>query len=275
MTENKLEKRAIRQRMEETGEKYTIARRALQDAADGPSAHELQRLLRPESVTAIVSGGGGANLALAMPVLAQHLDDGGHLVVTQYRDDALALPNALDFVVTRGIATVAEVMTWLESDDEDSLKRAIEAAVPGVQVSGGPTTPALLAKAMELGPKPLLYVQDVQTDPPLRQPNPGRELSEFDLVPDNVRAIRDVIDKVGGRAIIGHCIPAEDIESWEPISKVSDYTLAIEHDYIIAGEDETDEVCATVEVFDSAGPLDSYEATLDSGFSRWRSALLP
>ncbi len=274
MTENKLLKRAIRQRMDETGEKYTAARRVLLDVGNGPPSHELQHLLRPGIMTAIVNGGGGTNLALAMPVLAQHLDNGGHLVVTQYGDDALALPNALDFVVMRSVATVAEVIAWIESDDEDSLRQAIEAAVPNVKVFSGPTNPALLAEALELGSNPLLYVQDVQTDPPLRQPNPDRRLSEYDLVPDNVHAIRDVIEKVGGQAIIGHCIPGDDIESWEPISKVSDYTLAIEHDYIRAG-DESDEVKATVEVFDSAGPLDSYEAVINSAFLQWRSAFLP
>lgn len=271
MTENKLKKRAIRERMAKTGEKYTAARRALLDVAAGPPSHELPHLLRPGAVVAIVNGGGGTNLALAMPVLARHLDEGGHLVVTQYGDDALALPNALDIVVARGVATLAQVTAWLESDDEESLGQAVEAAVAGVRVFKGSTTPEILAGALELAPKPLLYVQDVQTDPPLRQPNPGRELSEFDLVPDNVRAIRGVIEKVGGQVIVGHCIPADDIESWEPISRVADYTLAIEHGYIVGDKDE---ISATVEVFDSAGPLDSYKTSIDSSFLRWRSAFL-
>jgi hypothetical protein len=271
MTENKLQKRAIRERMEKTDEKYTAARRALLDVAAGPPSHELHQLLRrPGTIVAVVNGGGGMNLALALPAIARHLDEGGHLVFSPYGDDFLGIPSAPDFAIARGVATLAEIETWIEGKDKENIGRAITEAAPGAQVLNGPSTPESLAEALELRPDPLLYVQDIQTDPPLRQPNPGRRLSEFDLVPENVQAIRPVIDKVEGRAIVGHCMPADDIESWESLSEVADYTLAIHDDYRSRSETNPNLTEATIEVFDSAGPLDSYKTTIDHAFLHWR-----
>ncbi|HET7444521.1 MAG TPA: hypothetical protein VFJ57_07680 [Solirubrobacterales bacterium] len=273
MTDNKAQKRAIRQRMEETGEKYTTAQRALLATED--RCPELPQLIKPGAVIAIVNGGGATNLAFAMPVLAHHLDSGGHLVVTQYGDDRFAIPSAPDLVVARGIASVAEMTAWLEARDEGKLRHAFEAAVSGVKVFKGPTTPEILADALKAEPNPLLYVQDVQTDPPLLRPAQADRRDEFELVPDNVRAIRQVIEQVRGAAIVGHCMPAYDIEGWEPISEVADHTLAIEHDYLRFDRDDDRRFDATIEVFDPAGPLDSYETTIDTSFLRWRHPLLP
>lgn len=267
MTENKLEKRAVRQRMAKTGEKYTVAHRALlePEAAD----YELRHLVQPGNVVAIVNGGGGTNLSLALPVLARHLEDGGHLVLTRYRDDRDSIPGAPDLVVGRGIATVAEIVAWIEAKDEDALMQAVETAAPDALFFRGPTTPECLAAALELGPKPLLYVQDVQTDPPLELSGVEGRPHEYELVPENVRAIRAVVEMVGAAAIVCHCASAEDIESWEPLAAVCDYTLAIEDDY----HSNPKEPPATVEVFDPAGELGSYETTIDTTFLGWRQAL--
>lgn len=274
MTDNKAQKRAIRQRMAETGEKYTDARRELLNPGTSSDSFELRHLVKPRTVSAIVSSGGGTNLALAMPVLARHLDRGGHLVVTQYRDDASAMPGPLDLVVTRGIATLDEVRGWLEEDDRSGLEPAVEAAAAGVQVFKGPTTPALLREALMLGPNPLLYVQDVQTDPPLQQPARNRRLKhEHELVPDNVEALGEVVLSVGASAIVGHCMPADDIESWEPLSKVADHTFAIEHDYLM-GDQVEEGFEATVDVFDPDGQLGSYKTVIDAAFLQWRLAFM-
>jgi hypothetical protein len=270
MTERKIEKRAVRLRMAETGEKYTAARRALLEPKT--EDYELGRLVRPGNVIAIVNGGGATNLALAMPVLARHLEGGGHLVVAQLGDDGWAMPGAPDLVVGRGIATIEEVRGWIEDEHEHEheLRQAVEAATPRVQVVGG-LVPEQLAAALELGPNPLLYVQDIQTDPPLRPLAVADPPDEFAHVPENVRAIRRVIEETKATAIVCHCIPADDIQSWEPLAKVSDYTLAIEDDYmrrVVGGDKGLVEV--TVDVFDSEGELGSYETTLDTRFLDWR-----
>jgi hypothetical protein len=269
MTERKREKRAVRRRMAETGEKYTAARRALVEPTT--KDYELGHLVRPEKVIAIVNGGGATNLAFAMPVLARHLEDGGHLVVTQLGDDGWAMPGAPDLVVGRGIATAEEVGSWIGAEDEHQLRQAVEAAASRVQVLEGRATSEQLAAALERGPNPLLYVQDIQTDPPLRPLNVVDPPDEFANVPENVRTIRRVIEETKATAIVCHCIPADDIESWEPLAKVTDYTLAIEDDYmrrVVRGDEGLVEV--TVEVFDSGGELGSYETTLDTRFLDWR-----
>jgi hypothetical protein len=269
MTERRIEKRAVRLRMAETGEKYTAARRALLEPKT--EDYELGHLVRPGMVIAIVNGGGATNLALAMPVLARHLEGGGHLVVAQLGDDSWAMPGAPDLVVGRGIATAEEVAGWIAAEDEHELRRAVEAAAPRVQVLEGLATPDQLAAALELAPNPLLYVQDIQTDPPLRPLAVADPPDEFAEVPENVRAIRRVIEETKATAIVCHCIPADDIQSWEPLAKVTDYTLAIEDDYmrrVVGGDKGLVEV--TVDVFDSEGELGSYETTLDTKFLDWR-----
>ncbi len=268
MTENKHEKRAIRRRMAETGEKYTVASRALREPG-----LELPDLVRPGSMVAIINSGGATNLSLAMPVLARHLEDGGHLVLTQYGDDRFAIPGAPDLVVGRGIATTAEIAGWIEDRDEGGLRQAFEAAVSGVQVFKGPTTPERLVAALALGPNPLLFVQDIQTDPPILLSEAEDRLSDYELVPDNARAIRKAIAEAGSTAIVCHCMGAEDIESWEPLAAVCDYTLAIEHDHIRLDRDEG-QIAATIEVFDASGHLGSYETTIDSEFLDWRHPLI-
>jgi hypothetical protein len=204
-----------------------------------------------------------------MPVLARHLEGGGHLVFTQYRSDPDSIPGALDLVAARRIATVAEIASWIEAGDEDSLQKAVAAAAPGVQRFKGPTTPERLAAALALGPDPLLFVQDIQTDPPILVSGTEGRPSPYELVPDNVRAIREVIDRVGAAAIVCHRMGAEDIESWEPLAAVSDYTLAIEDDYMRFDRDER-QVAATVSVFDPSGQLGSYETRIDTGYLDWR-----
>lgn len=264
MTENKLEKRAIRRRMAKTGKKYTVASRALREPG-----FELPDLVLPGKLVAIVNSGGATNLSLAMPVLARHLENGGHLVLTQYRDDPDSIPGAFDLVVGCGIATAAEIAGWIAARDEGTLRQAVEAAAPGAHIFRGPTAPEVLAAALALGPNPLLFVQDIQTDPPILLSEEKVRLREYELVPDNARAIRKVLDETGSAAIVCHCMGAEDIESWEPLAAVCDYTLAIEHEPFRFDRDER-KAAATVDVFDSSGQLGSYETTIDTEFLDWR-----
>ena len=96
MTSDSAFKRAVRERMNATGEKYTEARRAIAEVDAGRHSRDpVRAALRPGRVIGIVSGGGGTNLGLVMPYLIQLQDRGHHLTYLTSEREGLVVRSTL------------------------------------------------------------------------------------------------------------------------------------------------------------------------------------
>src|SRR4051794_26787481 len=168
MTHNKDLKSLIRERMRETGEKYTQARRAVLAQRGQPAdvLSEVTRAIQPGRVTALLSSGGGTNFGLAVPALCGLLKAGHPLLhTTGGREGLLALPNDFDFAIELGIATPDEVVDALAGDELDQeLLAKMEPMMRLITTMNGPGTYSEIAEILSRrnteGLPGVMWVQD-------------------------------------------------------------------------------------------------------------------
>jgi hypothetical protein len=262
--------------MEETGEKYTEARRALlaADSAPPPPAQTVfGDTLRPGAITAVVCGGGLTNLAFALPTLLARRDAGHHLVtVAGERDNVLELPSPLDFPVITRLATVTEVASMFVERDE-RLTDLIAQAARHVTAASGQATPGAwrerLAGLAQDGTQPVVWVQDIQVAGPIVVPR-GR--SGFDEIPAQMDALRALARETGATIALGHCANF-DHPDWELVASAADETFVINDDAALDTDLDRPRA-AMVHHYRGGRAVGTHPALIDHAFADWRIELL-
>ena len=181
MTEDSAFKKQVRARMEQTGEKYTTARRMVIAGRDpGRPPVVLRVFLNPhvdleltgEAARAYAAAGEPGRREMANRLLADHIEMAGSgeagvaagsqlLTVQDLRVDEIA--DAIHRLIPRaaGVATIAV------SDDLDQVRVGIQAARPGVVLGhGGAEMDRLRAELQELTGKPVLLNMVMYDGPP-------------------------------------------------------------------------------------------------------------
>lgn len=285
MTVDKAFKRAVRERMRQTGEKYTEARRALGGTDGGAgrpeSADPIAAGLRPGRLVAFVCGGGFVNFSLVMPYLIQFQDRGHHLTyVLSERDGILEIPSPFDFACARGITSTEHVAEILADEDagEDAMN-ALIAGVPNASLTDEPMHDLLWARHLRektaTGRAAVLWVNDVQVGPPLARAGEGG----FDGIADQLVGLRRLAVETGAIIALGHCMPAHYRDGWDVIVNGVDETFVISSHVDDAPEDHAEQPGddggrMRIEHHWKGGPAYSFPCEVDTGFGRWRSAYM-
>ena len=273
MTSDSAFKRAVRERMQSTGEKYTQARRAVAaDPALG-SQDPLRTALRPGRVVGIVSGGGGTNLALVIPYLIKFQDRGHWLTyLRSERTGLFEVPSPFDFVCARGLASYDEVGDLIAA--EDPRAEALLMALPDDTATHGPLLAAdwrqHLAEKAVGGRAPVVWIQDVQVGAPFA---PRRRDEDSDeAIAEQLALLRDVAVESGAIVAVGHCMPYDWHDGWDVIVEGADDTFVIASDdtYDVDGATRG----ATIEHHSHDAPPANFRRTIDTSFSRWRRTVM-
>jgi hypothetical protein len=144
-------KRAVRERMAQTGARCTVARRALAGDDDGRAVRRegpIAAVLRPGRVTGFVSGGGMTTLGSVLPHLVRLEDEGHHLSIAphgsgQPGDPMSELPILLGQVIARGLSTPMEMAQDTATDR--TLLRQVAEHMPASSLRSGATRDSRLA----------------------------------------------------------------------------------------------------------------------------------
>ena len=272
MTSDSAFKRAVRERMQNTGEKYTQARRAIAaDPALG-SQDPVRAALQPGRVVGIVCGGGATNLGLVIPHLIALQDRGHHLTFTSERKGLFEVPGPFDFVCARGLLS-AEAMGELILADDDPEVGELVAALPSASVSPGPLPPGTwrthLAAKATTARAPIVWVQDIQVGPPLAL---GRNDDIYDAIAQQLAGLRDIATETGAIVAVGHCMPYDSPEGWDVIVDGADDTFVIDSDDARSAGGVARG--ATIEHHSHDAPPASFRRTIDTSFSDWRLTVI-
>ena len=169
MTDDSAFKKQVRARMEQTGEKYTVARRMVIAGRDpGQPLVVLRMYLNPyvdleltgESARAYAAADEPGRRDMANRLLADHIDmagaeeagatAGSEILTVQLHIDEI------DDVIHRRIGRAAGVSAVSVSGDQDHVRVDIRAARPGVAIGhGGAEADRLRAELEELTGKPV------------------------------------------------------------------------------------------------------------------------
>ena len=262
--------------MEATGEKYTLARRAVLngDGSDGTWADPVRTALRPGTVTAVIAGGGMNNLGLVMPQLIALLDTGHQLMtVLSERRGLLNVPSPFDFVVARGVTDSAEVDRLLQQDDWDRLADLVSRGADGITFVDGPVVPSVWREELEARRErdlmPVLWVQDIQVGPPCAI---GRG-DEFEQIPRQIEELRFLARGTGAIVALGHCMILEDEEGWRPVVDAVDEAFVIDAD-LVSPEEPAEPRGATILHYRDGQSEGVFRRKLDTNFCRWRRVVL-
>jgi hypothetical protein len=273
MTTDRAFKRAVRERMAQTGEKYTVARRALA-GDDGGSRREdpITAALRPCRMTGFVSGGGMTTLGLVLPHLLRLEDEGHHLTIAPHisgqRGHPMSeLPSLLDQVTARGLATPQRMAEDLAG--ELTLLRQLAERMPGSSLLPGATRDSRLSNHLREnerdGRTAVIWVQDVQTDPPLTRGGDGG----FDGIEAQLDGLRRIARETGAIVVVGHCMPPEYEDGWEVLRAGADDTFVIADDTRLAATDDHID-SAVIEHHAADQPAYRFEREIDLRFGTWR-----
>lgn len=282
MTDDRAMKKTVRARMAQTGEKYTEALRAVKTPAAAepsrpPSRRHLTDELRPESVTAVVSGSGATNLALILPDLIA-LRDAGHPVVIAAHERGGGvgeLPSPLDFAYASGLATIEEVQRAVRSQDRDALMSIDSRGTRGITFLGRPLTTSEWREALDAsgsGKEPVLWVPDIQVDAPLADWPVGTTLSEFDQIPVQLSGLRDLARYTGAIIGVGHCSPADFEHGWRIVAEIADQTVIIDEEVNTSHGPRSDTRKANLRFVNRWGAEQNRSTTIDISFWDWRTA---
>ncbi len=260
--------------MRETGEKYTVARRALIAERDTHRNLPLLReTLTPGTVTAAVSGDGMTNWAFLLPGIVDLVEKGHPLLVADHDSGQRGLwtpGSPLDIVAARGHAGPRELARLLDGEAYDELEELIGSATNKAWYFKGPMVSAEWQRAAaECGEvAPIIYVQDIQVDYPLADYGlPGGSRSGVDAIPDQAAGLHLLARKSGAIVALGHCMPAELREGWEILIEHTDTLFVIDSEL-----HETDDEIAdgVVRVFRQAVEQRSLSVKLDYHPTGWR-----
>jgi hypothetical protein len=287
MTVDKAFKRAVRKRMQHTGEKYTEARRAVAGATGGSGAADpadpIAVALRPGRVVGIVCGGGFVNLSLVMPYLIAFEDRGHHLTyVISEREGLLEVPSPFDFICARGFARTEQIAETLAGTDEDTNElEALMLSLPNASSTHGPMPDAAwrrhLREKAQPGKAAVLWVEDVQVGPPLARGGEGG----FDGIEAQLDGLRRLAVETESIITVGHCMPAHYPDGWEVIVNGVDETFVISSKDTLGDEEfEEDSDGSAVDggrlIEHHGRNMPSYRIScdIDTRFGDWRSLYL-
>lgn len=290
VTENSSVKKAARKRMEETGEKYTEARRTVlaeRVQSAGPTGSPSVGLkLEPETLTAVIGGGGMTNLALVMPWLVRCADEGRRVVVAanEGRLGPWGTGSPFDFLIAGGKVSREEFTRLWASEDEADRERSlalVDSSFPSVSFASGPLTSSacISALAPSEGGKPSVFlVPDLQVDQAVSDwpsPEVSAEVSDFELLPTQATGLRRIARQAKAIVVGCHCASTGDEEGWGLLKQIADESVVLSDDLWDA---EKRVVPAKLEFHSrwtpGIEPTHSGSALIDTSFSEWRNDVM-
>ncbi|MDO8184655.1 hypothetical protein Q5424_04820 [Conexibacter sp. JD483] len=210
-------KRAVRERMAATGEKYTQAYRALTEPDDGFIPEVV-----PGKVTAVMSSGGHLNLDLIAPALTAALATGQRLIVVPYEGRTVySLPGLLDLAVMRGITDDDAIAEIFATRDRARLARIFE-AVDDIEF-WMPRVPQTRWEE-KLDNQTVVWVQDVQAAAPLGgvEGDPFRDHG----MRAQLTTLRRIARDTGAGVAIANCTDIQ--KDWKLVAECVDTAYGVE-----------------------------------------------
>lgn len=290
MTENSSVKKAARRRMEETGEKYTEARRAVlaerEQSGGATGSPSVGLKLEPETLTAVIGGGGMTNLALVMPWVVRGADEGRRVVVAanEGKLDPWGAASPFDFLIAGGRVSREEFTRLWASEDEADRERLlglIDSGFPSVNFASGPLTSSAWISALnssESGKPSILLVPDLQVDRAVSDwpsQEASVEVSDFDLLPAQATGLRMIARQAKAIVIACHCASTGDEEGWGLLGQIADESVVLSDDL---WDSEEQVVPAKLEFHSRwvprIEPTRTESARIDTSFSEWRNDVM-
>lgn len=276
--------------MDETGEKYTKALRAVlaeREQFGGATASASVGLkLEPETLTAVIGGGGMTNLALVMPWVVRSADEGRRVVVAanEGKLDPWGAASPFDFLVAGGRVSREEFTRLWSSEGEADRKRLlglVDTGFPSVGFASGPLTSSAWISALnpsESGKPSILLVPDLQVDRAVSDwpsQEASAEVSDFDLLPTQATGLRMIARQAKAIVIACHCASTSDEEGWGLLGQIADEAVVLTDDLWDAEEG----VVPAKLKFHSRWvpgiePTRTETVRIDTSFSEWRNDVM-
>lgn len=288
MTENSSVKKAARRRKEATGEKYTEALRAVLaerqggGGSTGPSSVGLK--LEPETLTAVIGGGGLTNLALVMPWVVGSAEAGHRVVVAanEGKLEAWGMASPFDFLVAGGKVSAEDLAELWISEDEADRKRLlalVEGAYPSISFAAGPRAADEWVSALTASPaggKPsILLVPEIQVDRAVSDWPPAQAsagVSDFELLPTQATGLRSIARQAKAIVIVCHCAGIGEDGGPGMLGQIADESVVLVDDL---WDSEQRNVPATLRFHSrwaaGAEPTHTGSARIETGFAEWRN----
>jgi hypothetical protein len=291
VTENSSVKKAARRRMKETGEKYTEALRAVLAEREWSGgivgSPSVGLKLEPETLTAVIGGGGLTNLALVMPWVIRCADEGRRVMVAanEGKLEPWGLASPFDFLIAGGKVPSEEfTRLWISKDkgDRQRLLELVETGYPTVSFASGPLTSSAwisgLERSSESGKPSVLLVPDLQVDRAVSDwpsPEVGAEVSDFDLLPTQATGLRTIARQAKAIVVGCHCASTSDEEGWALLGQIADESVVLVNDLWDADEHV---VPARLEFHSrwapGTEPTHTGSARIDTRFAEWRNEVV-
>jgi hypothetical protein len=290
VTENSSLKKAVRRRMEETGQKYTTALRAVlaerEQSGGAPASPSVGLKLEPETLTAVIGGGGMTNLALVMPWVVRSADEGRRVVVAanEGKLDPWGAASPFDFLIAGGRVSREEfTRLWAskEKADRERLLGLVDSGFPSVSFASGPLTSSAWISSLnssESGKPSILLVPDIQVDRAVSD-RPSQEasadVSDFDLLPTQATGLRTIARQAKAIVIVCHCASTGDEEGWGLLGQIADESVVLSDDLW----DSEERVVPAKLAFHSRWtsgmePTRTGSVRIDTSFSEWRNDVM-
>jgi hypothetical protein len=290
VTENSSVKKAARRRMEETDEKYTEALRVVlaeREQSGGATATPSVGLkLEPETLTAVIGGGGMTNLALVMPWVIRSADEGRRVVVAanEGKLDPWGTASPFDFLIAgRRVSREEFTRLWTSEDeaDRERLLGLVDSGFPSVSFASGPLASSTWISALNSSEseKPsILLVPDLQVDRAVSDwpsQEASAEVSDFDLLPTQATGLRMIARQAKAIVIACHCASTGDEEGWGLLEQIADESVVLSDDLWDAEERV---VPAKLEFHSrwapGIEPTRTGRVRIDTSFSEWRNDVM-
>ena len=290
MTENSSVKKAARRRKKETGEKYTEARRAVlaerEQSGGTTGSPSIGLKFEPETLTAVIGGGGMTNLALVMPWVVRCADEGRRVVVAanEGKLDPWGMASPFDFLVAGGKVSSEEfTRLWTSEDkaDRERLLGMVDSRFPSVSYASGPLTSSAWVSALapsESGKPSILLVPDLQVDRAVSDwpsPEVSAEVSDFELLPTQATGLRTIARQAKAIVVCCHCASTSDEEGWGLLGQIADESVVLSNDLWDAEERA---VPAKLEFHSrwapGIEPTHTGSVRIDTNFAEWRNEVM-
>jgi hypothetical protein len=243
--------------------------------------------LQPGTFTAIVSPAGLVNLALVMPTLIKHVDQGHKLGVVGSKDGSpsTGLAAVFDFIAARGPKALEDLIGLLQKGagtDEAPWSEVLGEGLGRAIFRPQPCNDSDWLSALEPeepDKSSILLVPDLQEDHVLRQWTPDLSscsaISYFDVMPAQLAGLK-ALSRRGGVAVVGgHCAGYERSDSWRIVADIADQTIVVRD----RGEVRRGRHAAELSYYSpgsaAASPDAVEERVIDLRFAEWRNARPP
>jgi hypothetical protein len=279
VTKNSALKKAVRTRAEETGEKYTKARRHVLAASGSvPAATPIPIAMDfpSGSFTAVLGGGGMTNLALVMPHLVDLARKGHPVVIAAHEGKSRAwnLGSPVDFLIAAGEISSEEFVSRYSSGSEKDQAhlRKLSERFP-ISFVGGPLRTSVWESQLAAnGDKhAVLYVPDLNVDLPVNdwpQAEARSALSSLDLMPAQLAGLKSIAHRTKAAVIGG------SVDQWDLVAEIADAWVVLDHHLQTSGDGYQDVTLSFHSRWsEEPVPLRQERISIDTQFSDWRLKL--